>query len=396
MLNGVQVLECGDARVEFAGRLFAQMDASVVKIEPLGGAASRDVGPFASGDDGSTHRSLHWETWNAGKRSVQYDLQSVGGRTITAKLVEQADIILVGYDVPEAWGVSADDVLSVDPTKIYVDVTPFGRSGPYAGYAGTDSVVFALSGYLNLSGRPGRAPVVAPGQQAYVVAGAQAALSAIIALRRKRLEGSGEAIEVSAFETLAAQENLYSSYAASNTVLERAGSQHRGCLPGRIYAVRDGFVHLFVGPQKERGVWDRWVQWTGNPVELADPRFNDMSYRRLPENHEMIDRLADDFFAKKTRDEAVAEGQDRHIPIVPVLTVDEVMIHPHIVERETFTSVSDGLRAPIPLPNPPWRSQVPPPKLSPAPRLGEHTEAALRECGISGVQLDELRATGVL
>jgi crotonobetainyl-CoA:carnitine CoA-transferase CaiB-like acyl-CoA transferase len=371
MLAGHLVIECGDERVEFAGKLLAQMGATVVKVEPPGGALTRQATPRQPTPDGG-QRSFHFMTWNVGKQSVELDLTAAPGRAILGRLLDRADVVLVGADQSDSAGL--DPVTARDGRErlVHVDVSPFGRSGPYAGYQGTDDVVFALSGYMYISGQPGRPPLAPPGRQSFVIAGSQAALATVIALRQRRATGSGQAIEIAAIEVVAAQENLYSTYSSRQLLLTRNGSQHRACVPGRIFPCLDGHIHIYVGAQKERGVWDRWLEWTGRPTELADPEFQSIAVRKQPENLALIDGLATRFFADKTRAELVAEGQRRHIPVVPVLTPAEALVHPHLIERSSFARVGDEAHETVLVPQPPWRTPEAHTRLAPAPLLDEH------------------------
>ena len=344
VLDGVVVLEVGDERVEPAGALMAWAGAHVLKLEPPGGAPTRQHPPLLP--DG---RSLHWAVWNRGKEFVSIESGASGSSGLIG-LLGAVDVVLVGLDDPAAAGLDEPAVRAVSPRIVHVDVTPFGRSGPYAPYQGGDLVLMALSGYLAISGRPDAAPAVPPAGQPWIVAGAQAALSAVVALREAERTGTGDGIEVAAVEVLAAQENLYSTYSARGVVLRRNGSQHRACAPGRIYACRDGHVHIFVGAQKERGVWDRWLDWIGRPAELAGAEWQDIAFRKQPEKLAIIDAVAERFFADKARDDLVADGQRRHIPIVAVLDPTEVLELPHVRKRDLF------VRDDVTMPRPPWRT----------------------------------------
>jgi benzylsuccinate CoA-transferase BbsE subunit len=366
MLAHYLIVEYGDERVEFAGKLLAQMGATVVKVEPPGGSPTRELAPA----DGQ--RSFHFETWNVGKQSVELDLETELGRRGIGRLLDRADVVLVGSDHPEDSGLDSVAARSGRDSLVHVDVSPFGRSGPYAGYQGTDDVVFALSGYMYISGRRDRPPLAPPGRQAFLIAGSQAALATVIALRQRRATGRGQAIEIAALEVVAAQENLYSTYSSRQLLLTRDGSQHRACVPGRIFPCLDGHIHIYVGAQKERGVWERWLEWSGRPPELAAPEFQSIAVRKQPENLRLIDGLATAFFADKTRAELVAEGQRRHIPVVPVLTPAEALEHPHLQERSSFAWVGDEAHPAVLVPGPPWRAPDAAVRLAPAPLLNEH------------------------
>ena len=67
-----------------------------------------------------------------------------------------------------------------------VDLSPFGRSGPYAEWASSDLVTWAMGGYLYFTGSPDREPIWVPGPQAELHAGAHAAFAALVGSVRAR------------------------------------------------------------------------------------------------------------------------------------------------------------------------------------------------------------------
>jgi CoA:oxalate CoA-transferase len=135
-----------------------------------------------------------------------------------------------------------------------------------------------------------------------------------------------------------------------------------------------------------------------NRPELADdPRFNSVR-ERLRHKDELIREIEQWLQSVPDRDTAFAALARERVPAAPVLTIPEVLTHPHLVERGTVRPVSDPLIGDFVLPGFPFRfSSIPPPTLMPAPDLGQHNHEVLhRYLGYSGERIAELSAAGVL
>ena len=135
-----------------------------------------------------------------------------GQARLVAGLVAGADVLLTDANTP---GPPLVPAVAAPEHVVAVDLSPFGRSGPYAGWRGSDLAVWAMGGYLQVTGAPDREPLWVPGSQAELHAGAQAAFAALVGLYEQRRSGWGQAVEVSALEsTLTAHAWLVSSWAA--------------------------------------------------------------------------------------------------------------------------------------------------------------------------------------
>ena len=130
-----------------------------------------------------------------------------------------ADIVLTDGSSP--WHVTAVD--GRPETAVVVDVSPFGRSGPYAEWASSDLVTWAMGGYLYFTGSPDREPIWVPGPQAQLHAGAHAAFAALVGLHERERSGRGQRVEVADLDAaLTAHAWLVSSWAACGMLLARA------------------------------------------------------------------------------------------------------------------------------------------------------------------------------
>ncbi len=197
-LSGIRVIDLATERAELAGRLLADLGAEVIKVEPPGGALARRFPPFATGPSGE-QESLYWAAVALGKRSVELDLSSEAGREHLRRLVMSGDILIESFDpgVMSSFGLGYDELSTLRSELIYVSVTPYGQTGPYAGRVASELTIEAAGGLLGLQGDGDRPPVPVGYPQAAFHAGAQAAADSIVALNERSKSGRGQHLDVS-------------------------------------------------------------------------------------------------------------------------------------------------------------------------------------------------------
>lgn len=148
-LNGIRVLELADETGEYAGRVLAGLGADVVKVEPPEGEATRRIGPFR-GDVPAAEESLHFWHYNFGKRSIVVDLDTPDGQETFLRLASQADVVLDarprGYLAERNLGF--ERLRSANPRLVHLRISPFGDTGPWADFKGSDLVHLALGGVM--------------------------------------------------------------------------------------------------------------------------------------------------------------------------------------------------------------------------------------------------------
>src|SRR4051794_6798111 len=324
-----RVLEIAGPATAVCGRLLAEAGADVLKVEPPGGAPGRHWPPLL-GPEGA-QQSAFSLYHDAGKHSVTLDLETAVDRERLGALIAAADVVLESLPpgTLAAWGLGYAALSARQPRLVLVSITPFGQDGPYSGYAANDLVVFAMGGLMFISGQLGQAPVVAPDQQAHVVAGTHAALAALAALWGRRATGQGDWIDVSAFECLAAQENTITNYLGPGQFTRRNGSQHRTSLPGRIFLCGDGYLHTFIGRDQ---VWPRFLDWVGHPPELSDPALADINVRWR--HDAAVTAITEAFVAARDMTDLYTSAQAHHLPCVPVYSPAEFLADAQTRARE--------------------------------------------------------------
>ncbi|MDQ2949511.1 MAG: CoA transferase [Acidobacteriota bacterium] len=184
-LEGIQVLDLTRLLPgAVATQYLADHGAEVIKIEQPG-----------EGDYARTMNPLVFARTNAGKKSVVLDLKQDAGKQALLQLAARADILVEGFrpGVMARLGLAYNDVSAENERLIYVSLSGYGQSGPYAGLAGHDINYIALGGLLNLN-----LPVIPGVLIADLVGGAmQSVVGILMALQERSKTGKGQHVDVS-------------------------------------------------------------------------------------------------------------------------------------------------------------------------------------------------------
>ena len=222
-LAGLRLTELASSDAgAYCGRLFALFGAEVVRIEPAGGDGDRLAEPFP-GDDGDPNRAVQHAFLNAGKHSVALDPS--GGRDTrwAERRIEESDVLLSDWRAPSWLPLTEPERIAERfPGTLYVAVSPFGMTGPYAHYRADGHVLEALAGMSYISGKPDREPLSLGVDLADYTAGVSAFTAALAALADRREGAAHGHIDVSAFESLAIYDDYsLAMYIAAGAVRRR-------------------------------------------------------------------------------------------------------------------------------------------------------------------------------
>lgn len=157
-LTTVRVVDLTDGLGESAGRLLADLGATVHRVELPGGSTSRRSTP-AIGDTG-----IGYALNNANKLVVTADPADPDDQRQLRQLVDDADIVLCSLPAARLAGFGLDPVAVrvALPDLVWLTLSPFGDTGPYADYRADEAVLYAMSGVLSRSGVPGAPPLLPP------------------------------------------------------------------------------------------------------------------------------------------------------------------------------------------------------------------------------------------
>jgi len=138
------------------------------------------------------------------------------------------------------------------------------------------------------------------------------------------------------------------------------------------------------------------VKALGMPELEKDPRF--ASARARSDNNRLVADILETWLRSfPSRDAAIAALEKQRIPCAPVLTLNDAMAQPHLVERGTIRQVRDPQIGPFAIPGSPVRFSAwsDHPELR-ADLLGEHNEEILREAGLTNDDIAQLYSEKVI
>src|SRR3978361_1476027 len=188
----------------YCARLLADCGAKVIKIEPPGGEIGRKMPPFM-GDDPHPEKSFFHLLLNLNKRGIELDIETPDGAAVLRRLARTADIILESFTPGylASFGLDYAELAVENEALIMTSLTPFGQSGPYSQYKGSEIVAYATSGIMAISGEAHREPLQHGGFPALYEAQSNGLLATNVALLTRDMDGFGQHVDVSIQEVIA-------------------------------------------------------------------------------------------------------------------------------------------------------------------------------------------------
>lgn len=394
-LDGTVVLDLADEPLVMAGRLLAELGARVVRVESSAGDWVRRRGPFVH-DIVDVERSLSHIQHNAVKQSLAVDFERDETWALMGRLAARADILIAPMEPSERARtfLDAGHLREIAPQLGVVDAV-FRRDSDEA--AVSDIVGAAAGGFLKLNGDAADPPNHAAGQLAYKQTSLAAALGAMSLVLEQAATGKGGRITVSMQEAMmwttiqTANQNYWHWHEQRPNRTGLAG------LGGRtIYETGD---QLWVSFYQHPPSWPAFVKWVaevlGNTTFDA-PEWSDGLYRLR--NFATIAEVTTRLCASMDRATLVAEAQQRSILVVPVQGAADIAQDPHLRARDFFQKVQyEHLGEDLEVVRSPFRSSAYDVPAAPAPALGQHSAAVLRDlCGMADEEIERLVADGVV
>ena len=405
MLSDFRVLDLTDEQGFFCGRILGDLGADVIKIEPPGGDLSRSRGPFYHNEQ-EPEKSLYWFAYNANKKGITLNLEVEEGREIFKRLVQSADFIIESFPPGylESMDIGYSTLEAVNPRIIVVSITPFGQTGPYKDYKGSDITCMAMGGFMHFTGEPDGAPLRISAPQAYLHAGAAAAVGAMIAHYHRQVAGFGQHIDVSIQESvISAILNMHIFWDASGKNIRRQGTSRvmgSGAKQQLIWSCKDGHVAFALfGGRAGAETNRRLVQWMDNEGLaknfLKTKNWDSFDYSIV--SQEELDRISEPirkFFSMHTREELWAGARERRIMLYPVSTSEDLLHDPQLQSRVFWETVEHPeLNCSVIYPSPFLKSTNYQSKIyRRAPLIGEHNEEVYEgKLGLSKQDMEILK-----
>lgn len=379
-LAGFRVVEIGEeVSAPFCARILADYGADVVKVEPPGGDAARRLGPYPA-DAPDPEKSGLFFVLNAGKRGLCLDPARAEDRAALRDLIRSADVVVENLPASGlvAWGLDPAAVAAAQPGLVWVSITAFGRTGPYAAWKARDLNAYHLSAAGHrYCGRPGEPPLEHGTFSADFFGGYVAATWGLGALLGRERSGGGH-LDVSCAEAVAAlfvgAQNV-GALAQDGRWERRSGVGMRLGAPATILPCKDGHVWMLA---LEPGQWNGLRRAMGDP-EWAEPEmFQDMFARG--QNADVLYPLIEEWTRERTKHEVMDLCQANGCPTTALFTVGEVAELAHLQGRGFWRTLAHPALGEVRTLGPPVRLPACPGGASrPAPLLDEHRAAVIGE-----------------
>ena len=370
-------------------RLLGDLGADVVKVERPG--------------TGDVNR--HWDTavrgqssahvWvNRNKRSVELDLKSEDGREIARDLAERADVVVQNFSpgAVERLGLDYESLSAENEALIYLNVSGYGRDGPYRDRKAYDLVMQGETGLISLTGSPDQ-PAKIPLSVCDINAAMYGAIATLTALYRRETTGTGQEIEVTMFGGVLSWLGYFPlKYWHADEEPGRVGMRHHLLTPYGPYEAADGkYVNLAVLSEPH---WEAFCQDVlEEPDLLEDSRFETNEAR--VDNRDVLEARLEELIVERPRDHWADRLAAAGIPWGDVNELADVLDHPQahhlgmIEELETDDGPISVVDTPIELSDAELRRD-------PMPELGADTVAVLHSLGYSADEIERLRAADVI
>jgi len=395
-LDGVKVVELGQwVAGPSTAAVLADWGADVVKVEPPSGDPARDFFRFMGGE---VNINVPFELDNRSKRSIAVELSRPEGRELVIELLLQADALVTNFRIGalERLGLAYDQLAERCPQLVYCALTGYGVDGPERDRAAYDVGAFwSRAGIAGLLTPPGGEPPFqrgAFGDHSIAVALAGGISAALVARQKS---GRGQLVSTSllrwgawciAFDL---QLQLRVGRPVSAMTHEAMGNPLMNW-----FADRDGRRFWLIGLDSERH-WPDLARAVDHPEWIDDRRFVDVLARR--DNCELLNRLLDEAFATRTRDEWAKVLDAEGMWWSPIQDVEEVIADPQLWANGGFVEVQEPSgAAAVMVASPIDFRDTPQGPRATAPELGADTDDVLAELGRTPDEIAALRADGIV
>ncbi|MBV9274259.1 MAG: CoA transferase [Verrucomicrobia bacterium] len=390
ILSGYRVIDCTIAMAgPFAAQRLGDLGADVIKVEPTSGEWQRHT---SAGGAKGNRVNASFLSLNRNKRSLAVNLKSGEGKEILTALVKRGDVFLQNYrtGVPERLGIDYATLSQVNPRLVYVSISGYGDSGPYANRPGQDLVLQGMSGAMFSVGRESDAPSASGQYIVDSIAAYNAFEGALAALLHRERTGEGQLVKVNMLDAITAiQMQELSVFTVGGKPQRRSQEPHAHVYiraPYGVFATQDGYIILSFPPLRKLG------------ETIGEPFFLD---------------LEDEVDGWKRRDEIFAKTRERlktassqywletfqaaDIWAGPVYGYAELLKDPQIEHNQTFVEYEHPTEGRVKTPGFPIKfSKTPSTVWKGAPLAGQHTREILSELGFAQEKIETFVKQGIV
>lgn len=373
----------------FCTRQLADLGARIIKIERPGG------GDFARGYDTQVEGlSSHFVWVNRSKESLTLDLKQDSAMVVLKNLLKTADVFIqnLAPGAASRMGLSPEVLQKENPGLITCAISGYGNDGPYRDKKAYDLLIQSEAGFLSITGTP-ETPSKAGNSIADIAAGMYAYTNILAALLQRGKTGKGSVIDISMLEALSEWMSfpMYYAYKGAEPP-PRNGASHATIYPYGPFKAGDGKT-VMLGLQNER----EWVQFCEivleNPALAQDERF-DRNFKRNEKRTELLE-IIDACFCKLSSEQLIARLEKAQIANAHLNDMAGLWKHEQLKARNRWTEV-DTPNGSIAALLPPGLNDSYDYRMDPIPAVGQHTDAILKELGMSESEIASMRSSGAI
>lgn len=394
MLSSVRVLDLTNVLAgPFCCHQLAHMGAEIIKVEAVGrGDLARHLGANKQLND--AQMGISFLAQNAGKKSLTLDLKSNKGKEIFSQLLHTADVVVENFrpGVMTRLGLDYNALKQVKPELIYCAISGFGQTGPLSSRPAYDQIIQGLSGVMSITGKPEDGPLRVGFPLADTIGGLTAAMAISAALNKRP---RGQMIDVSMLESvLTSMGWVISNYLIGGIIPAQQGNENVTSAPSGTFQTSDGLINIAANEERQ---WSALIEHLNCSHLAEDRRFKNRDNRKI-HRFELIAAL-EPYLKKKSALEWEGELTAVGVPVGVVMTVPEILAHPHIAHRGLLAEFDDiqGLQQPISIMRTGFQSDGQPTSVDiPPPIIGSHNDEILNELGYNSDAIEQLKQEGII
>jgi len=356
----------------------AWLGAEVVKVEN-----PRDGDPGRTALRNAGKDSWYFLLFNANKKSITVNLKNPKGLELVKQLAAKADVMMENFapGAIERLGLGYDVIKKINPRIVYAQVKGFGEGSPYENNLAFDMIAQACGGVMSITGEANGPPVKPGTTLGDTGTGMLMAISVLGALFKAKATGEGSRLQLAMQDAIMHYIRVaFATQASTGKAAPRAGAKlvSGPNPPVGIYPCKPGgpndYVYVYTSRTNPLH-WERLCQLMGRPELAGDPRYATGELRAAREAE--VDEMVASWTRTKTKHEAMRLIGAAGIPAGAVLDTDELQNDPNHEQRGIMQTIQHPALGPFKMPAWPVRHNGNPPKVEPAPLLGQHTADVL-------------------